>query len=212
MKQLVIIILFLPLLIKAQSFHGGAFILEAQTGLEVYQAKKTYVSNLGLNDTSVTDQAASGSAAAAIEIGLSKRWGIGVRGKMNTFFSDLDGVMRQETAMKTVDMILSVSLHPIVRKHLDISLGMEGGISNADVRFQNLSSVLTSGMGTYSGLFFEPRFYKKRLGFNMRFSLPVSRYRDLNTVGLEISKQNFALNTWTGRGFGLSVGVQLRIL
>lgn len=212
MKQIVLIFFSLPLFLSAQSFHRGAFILEAQTGLEVYQAKKEYISRLNLGDTSITDQAASGNVAAAIEIGLSKRIGIGARGKMNSFFSDLDGVLRQKTSMKTVDMILSLSLHPIVRKHLDISLGIEGGISNADVRFQNLSSLFTSGKGTYAGLFLEPRFYKKRIGFNMRFSLPVSQYRELNTVGQEVSKQSFAMSTWTGRGFGLSVGVQLRIL
>jgi len=212
MKKIIILLFSLPLLISAQSFRRGSLILFGQTGLEVYEAQKKYVSSLNLNDTSITDQAANGNLAAGIEIGLTKRIGIGARGKINTFFTDLDAVVRQKASMRTADMILSLSLHPIARKHLDIALGIEGGISNADVRFQNLSSFLTTGKGTYAGLFLEPRFYKRRIGVHMRFSLPVSQYRKLNTVGQEISNQNFSLSTWTGRGFGLSVGVQLRIL
>lgn len=212
MKKSIIVLLCLPLINFAQSFHRAALIVEAQTGLEVYQTQKKYVNSINFGDTSITDQAANGNFAGGIEIGLSKRIGVGARGKINTFFTDLDAVVRQKASMRTVDMILSLSLHPIVRKHFDVALGIEGGISNADVRFQNLSSFLTSGRGTYGGLFLEPRFYKRRIGFNMRFSLPVSQYRQLETIGQEINNQTFSLSKWTGRGFGLSVGVQLRIL
>lgn len=212
MKQLLSFALFLCMVNgMAQSFKRGSVIIELGSGLEFYQTKKTYDGVSGFNDTTSAGQAAGGNLNACLEIGISKRVGIGVRGKMNSFFSDIDAVLAEKTQIRTAELLVSLNLHPIRRKRFDLLLGAEGGFSSVNVTFQNLGDMLTSGKGPAGSIYLEPRFYKKRFGFHLRFSLPFTQYKTLSTVGNQAAFQPYNLNTWQGRGFGINAGVQLRI-
>lgn len=212
MKSLAITVLcFIVIQANSQSFHRGAVILELGSGLEYYNTQKTYTKLSSAGDTTTIGNAASGNFNAAIEIGIGKRIGIGARGKMNTFFQDLDGVMKDRSSIHTTDILVNLNLHPIRRKKLDVLLGAEFGYSSADVTFLNLEKLITSGKGGTAALYLEPRFYKRRVGFHLRFTLPMAKYAALNTVGADINNQKFQLSTWQGKGFGINAGVQLRI-
>ena len=210
-KQLALLLCLMLLKGAAQSFHRGAVIISAGTGLEYYNTVKNYANSGNLGDTSAVGHAASANLNAALEIGISKRVGIGARGKMNSFFTDLDAVLAEKTHIRTADLLLSVNLHPIRRKKLDVLLGVEGGFSSVNVTFQNLGDILTSGKGPAAALYLEPRFYKKRFGFHVRLTLPVTQYKTLNTVGAQVAGQQYRLSDWQGRGYGVNFGVQSRL-
>ena len=212
MKQLFSIALLLCIVNGlAQSFHRGSVILQVGTGLEFYQTKKTYNGAGVIGDTSSIGQAAGGNLNACLEIGISKRVGIGARGKMNSFFSDIDAVLAEKTQVRTAELLLGINWHPIRRKRFDLLLGAEGGFSSVNVTFQNISDMFTSGKGPAGAIYLEPRFYKKRFGFHIRFTLPFTQYKTLSTIGSQATSQQYSLNTWQGRGYGINAGVQLRI-
>ena len=212
MKRSLFLLFALPMMLGAQSFHRGAIILDAGTGFEFLTTTKTYYNAVRLSDTTVSTKAASYNFNAGLEVGIKKRIGISARGRLNTFFTDLDDVLHDRTSMKSLDLMLSFAVHPIHRKKIDISLGTDLGASNLNVNFKTLSQLNSSGTGLYAALFLMPRFYWNRVGVHARITMPYMNYSKIKALGDQIPSQPTNVTSWKGNGYGLSVGVQLRIL
>src|SRR5204863_8908415 len=129
------------------------------TGLEYYQTRQGYervVLQTG-HDTAIKSQAGSTHFTAGLEVGLGKHFGIGVRGKMNSFISDMDNVMRKKPEITSRDFIVSLNLHPIVRENVDVILGADLGVSTVEMNYNDLSDTKVTSVGTYVAHYLNPR-------------------------------------------------------
>jgi hypothetical protein len=210
MKKLLFIFTFTvySMVFRAQSFHRGALVLDVNSGIEAVKTVQRYSTILS-SDTTVRSIAANKNASFGLEIGLSKRFGIGARGKVNSFFRDVDAVTRQRTTINSTDLLITLNFHPVVRKCFDLIIGTDLGLSSAGFTFDDLSSSLRSAKGQYFAPYLCSRIYWKRLGFHIRTTFPALNYGTFN--GSNDEAGNYLLSKWRGSGIGVSVGAQLRI-
>ncbi len=208
---LISFLFFTSLGINAQSFHKRAVVFDLNTGIEFYNTTLNYKTNrLSFNgDTVVLSKAGNANVSLGVEIGLGKRVGIGLRGKANQFFSDVDAVTEKNTDITSTDLLFMINIHPVVRKKLDIILGSEFGVSGFNVRMEDLDHTLISGNGGFFSVYLNPRVYLGRFGFNLKTYLPFVWYQDLKSNAQEFDK--FLLSQWKGNGIGVAVGVQVRL-
>lgn len=201
-----IALMFISLFAGAQCFQRGTLVFDLNTGFEFYNTTLKY-------KTGETIKGSAGNVGFSLgaEVGLSKRVGIGLRGKANTFASDVDAVSREEVNLKSTDLLFIFNLHPIVRKKLDIILGAEAGFSGLDFEFNNFEHLLQEGNGGYFSLYANPRVYFGRFGINMKAYLPFVSYQYFKTNSSGTQVQQSLLNKWNGNGIGVSIGVQVRL-
>jgi hypothetical protein len=206
-------LLILSLIASAQSFHRGAVVIDVGTGIEYYQTRQGYeriVLQTG-HDTAVKSQAGSTHFTAGLEVGLNKHFGIGIRGKMNSFISDMDNVIRQKPQVTSKDLIVSLNLHPVVRKNVDVILGADLGVSTVVMNYNDLSNTKVTSFGTYIAPYLNPRIYFGRFGFNLKTYIPFLNYSDFSNKPTGENAGEYALDKWKGSGFGISLGVQVRL-
>jgi hypothetical protein len=210
-KDLLMVFLTMPFLYSAQLFHRSAVVFDLNTGIEFYNTTQTYkINRAGFSgDTSVSGQAGNANVSLGIEIGLSKRFGIGIRGKANSFFEDVDNVTSKTTSMRSNDLLLMFNFHPIVRKKLDVITGADIGLSGSSIKIDDLNNTVMNAKGTFFSLYINPRFYFKRFGFNLKTYMPFVSYGNLKSDGSDTQK--IFMQKWTGRGFGVTLGIQVKI-
>lgn len=189
--------------------HLGTMVLDVNGGVEAYNSSNTYsVKRVdGVQDTTIDATAGNGNASVALEIGIGKFIGIGVRGKTNVFFRSLDAVMNSRADISSTDLLGMINLHPLSFKKFDLVLGAEFGLSKLKFDANDPFQTLVTGKGGYFAIYLNPRFFIKRFGFNLRAGLPVFNYADLqrsNDAG------NYIISKWKASGLGISVGLQYR--
>jgi len=191
----------------SQSFRLGTVVLDFNTGLEGYSSTSTYTQTG--NDTVVKWFTTNSNLSFGIELGLGKRFGIGLRGKANNFARELDQVTNSRADVNTKDLTMIVNFHPINRKKFDLAIGSELGLSKLFIDVNNLSNTQIMGKGGYYAFYLNPRVYFGRLGINLKTYLPFLNYKDL--LSQDAGPGNYILTRWKGSGFGVSLGVQLRL-
>lgn len=195
---------------SSQSFHRGAVVLDLNTGIEAFNTTQRYKGLTELPDTMVRSLAANHHFVLGLEVGLNKRIGIGIKGKANTFFRDLDAVTRQRAALRSTDLTMCLNLHLVSRKKFDLLAGSDIGISDLDLRFNDLDDMTLSSVGFYLAPYLNPRVYLGRFGFNLRASLPFVNYAAFKQSG-ETKAGSYILSAWKGSGFSASLGVQVHL-
>ena len=212
-KKILLLFLFLSgaCLLTAQSFHRGGVVMDLNSGIEFYNTSLNYNINNAIKnrDTSLVSKAANVNLAFGIEVGIKKHFGIGLRGKANLFFKELDAASKNQSTVKSSDLILFLNLHPIVRKKLDLIIGTDLGWSTLNFNVYSFKNNQIQGSGAYLTAYVNPRIYFKRWGFNIKAYLPFVSYTNLNAASDNLDK--YILSTWKGNGFGVSVGVQLKL-
>jgi hypothetical protein len=213
MKKIILIasLPFIPLCFNAQSFHKGAVVADLNSGIEFYNTTLNYRTNRNgfSGDTTIQDQAGNANVALGVEIGLGKHFGLGIRGKANSFFADVDALTSKNTAITSTDLMIMIAVHPIVRKRFDLVLGSDLGVSGFNFKIDDLNNTVVSGNGSYVTVYLNPRLYFRRFGFNLKTYVPFVNYNDLESNGTNIDK--FIVQKWKGNGFGVTVGVQVRL-
>ncbi len=212
MRSLTIFLIFFSTGFYAQrSFQRGTLVFDFHTGIEAYQSRNIYksIQSGEITDTTVRTNVGNSNMSLGAEIGIGRFIGIGLRGKMNTFFRSLDAVMNARADITSADMLLMVNLHPIATKRFDLLLGTEIGLSKLKYDVNDLAQTLITGNGSYFSLYLNPRFYLKRFGFNLRTSLPLFNYGNLRQSGEQSAA--YMISAWRGSGFGISLGAQFRL-
>jgi hypothetical protein len=208
MKRYTLISLFILsfLAVRSQSFQRGTVVFDLNSGFEFYNTTLDYK-----NDTTVKSQAGNVGLSIGAEVGLSKRVGIGLRGKANTFASDVDKVSKEEVNIKSTDLLFMFQLHPIVRKKFDLVLGADAGFSGLDFEFVDFNNLVSKGSGGYFSLYVNPRIYLGRFGVNLKVYTPFVTYQYFKTTSDLPAAENYILSKWRGNGIGVSVGIQVRL-
>jgi hypothetical protein len=207
----VLLILGICSTLNAQTpFHIGSTVLDLNTGIEIYNSTNVYslVRNGQSSDTTVSDKASNSNFSLGLEVGLNRFFGLGVRGKLASFFRSLDAVTNARADIFASDLALQANLHVLPLKRFDLVLGGELGFSKLKVDVNDIAHTLISGNGSALSLYVNPRFYMKRLGFNFRASMPLFNYKNLSYNTQDAG--NYLLSHWKGNGFGLSLGIQYK--
>jgi hypothetical protein len=210
------ILLTLPLLLfvslfNAQSFFRGALVFDLNTGIEAYHTNNTYTIRRGDTsaDTIVRDASASGHATLGMEIGFKKRWGIGVRGKANSFFANVDAVTHQRADIRSTDLLLLLNFHPVITKKFDLILGTDIGFTALKISVDDVYNTVRRGNGAYASIYINPRLYFKRFGINLKTYLPYVSYANLKSNQDQLDQ--FMITKWKASGVGVSLGIQYRL-
>jgi hypothetical protein len=191
----------------SQNFRIGTVVLDFNTGLEGYSSTSTYTQTG--SDTVVEWFTTNANLSLGLEVGLSKRFGIGLRGKLNSFSRELDQVTDSRADIDTKDFTMVVNFHPVNRKNVDLIIGSEFGLSKLFIDVNDLSNSQIIGKGGYYAFYLNPRVYFGRLGINLKTYLPFLNYKNLLSDDGDPGK--YMLSRWKGSGFGVSLGVQLRL-
>ncbi len=197
--------------VNAQSFKRGSLVLELNTGLEIYntELKLTVKDPNSRRDTSYSDKAGNTNFGVSLECGLHKRLGLGVRFKTNKYFTETDSVTKRKPEVKSNDLLLLVNFHPVVRKHFDLVLGADVGLSSFKYKANDSLNLVLTGSGSFVSLYLNPRIYIRRFGINFKVYAPFTNYNSLTTNNDDFNKY-VAITKWKGNGFGLSFGIQYR--
>jgi hypothetical protein len=195
----------------AQSFHRGALVLEAQSGFEIFHTTSAYhiVQGPSSSDTTITDAAGNANLSLGIEVGILKRWGIGLRGKTNSFFTNLDNITHQRADIHSTDLLLLVNFHPVTIRNFDLVVGSDIGFSAISMTTNDRDNTLVKGNGSFLAIYLNPRLYFGRIGINLKTYLPAVNYRNLQANDRKAGQ--FVISSWKGSGAGISLGVQLRL-
>ena len=191
-------------------FRIGSTVVDLNTGLEVYNSTNVYslVRNGVTSDTTVKDKATNSNFTLGVEVGLNRFFGIGLRGKLASFFRDLDAVTNARADIFATDLALQANLHVLPLKRFDLVFGGELGLSKLKMDVNDVAQTLATGQGSAFSLYVNPRFYMRRLGFNFRASLPIFNYKELEYSTKDPA--NYLLSHWKANGFGLSLGIQYK--
>ena len=186
--------------IKAQSFYKGAFVLDANLGLEVVNTIAGVQNPSTSTNIIKNDRAGSFQFNVGFEYAVSKRIGIGIRYQRHNFISN-DSVQPISPVVYSNNFLAQLNLHAVTTKHFDLIIGADAGLSlfNYNDDFY--------GTGTHFSGYVNPRLYVGRFGFNLKLGLPFFKYNNLiANHGTISNNQTFSL---IGQpGFCLTVGVQ----
>src|SRR5690349_4895804 len=118
--------------VTQKSFHRGAVVVDFNTGFDAYRTTQQYQKEMGGQgrDTAINGAAASANYAFGVEVGLGKRVGVGLLSKTNTFLNDVDAISRKHADIRSRDLMVSLNIHPVVRKRFDLVLGADFGVSD----------------------------------------------------------------------------------
>ena len=194
----------------SQSFHLGALVIDLNAGLEGYNVQYNYkLKNLGKTlDTTIRNGAINHNLALGVEVGLAKWFGLGLRGNANTFFTDVDKLTHNKPEVTSSELMLMVNFHPVVRKHFDLVLGSDIGLSSLNFKTNDSLGTVIKGTGSYFDLYLNPRFYLGRFGFNVRAFVPFVNYGSLSSNNTLYNE--YVVAKWKANGFGMSVGIQMK--
>jgi hypothetical protein len=204
------ILVFLSVSLSSQSFKRGTIVFDANMGLEGLNTTQMYEHPNALLDTIIRRDAGNINFSFGFEVGISNRIGIGLRGKANNYFDDINALTRDRTQIRSNDILLTVAWHPLKRRLLGLAVGADMGLSDIDFAFENNGNTSFSSKGQYFAFFVNPRFYIRRFGINIRASLPRVNYGRFGTEASNLGS-DYSLERWKASGIGVSVGVQYRL-
>jgi hypothetical protein len=209
-KTLTLIICIVSLHVFSQSFHKGALVFDANTGIDVYGVKYHYQ----LKNTNTTHDESNGAAAYnfnfGLEYGLFNWLGVGLRGKFDHYFTSQDSTTHTTPTVKGYEIALLVNAHVVHTNHFDLPIGFDLGYSHLNYFENDISNNQIYGNGSYFNIHINPRFYIGRFGFNINTAVPFINYSNM-TSNNAIYNQ-YILANWKAVGFSFGFGVQYRFL
>jgi hypothetical protein len=196
---------------SAQSFYNGALVIDANTGIEVYNTE-LHVHNKVVNkDTVAADRAGNLHFGFGAEYGFHANLGAGLRFKTSNYFVEKDTTGQGQEKIKSNDIIAEFSYHPFPRNNFDLVLGGNAGYSAIKFNFNDKDKTVVTSSGAFYSFFVSPRFYFGRFGINLKFYTPFYNYPELKSSNPEFTKeQSYRLKGIPG--FGMDFGIQLRLL
>ncbi|MCX8143579.1 MAG: hypothetical protein N3F62_04885 [Bacteroidia bacterium] len=211
-QNLIFITLLLPLhLLIAQSFTGNSLLLYLNVGIEALNTEYTYkIKNTGI-DTLIKDKAANSNYFLGIEYGPLKWLGIGIKAKINKYFTEKDKITNTQPDANSFDIAFTLRTHLFRKKHFDLPIGISIGGSSLTYNNNDPNDPITvNGKGTYFDIHIQPMFYFDKLGLNLFLGLPSVNYSDMS-FNKDILNE-YVLAQWKGKGLILGLGLQYRII
>jgi hypothetical protein len=201
---------------NSQAYYKNALIFDINTGIEIYNTSYSYkvkYSNTKQLDTTTTNKAGNYNLALGVEYGLRKHLGVGVRVKLNTYFTSKDTVTDTKPIVKSNDFMVFVNYHPLkMLPKFDLVLGGEMGFSSLNYKANDINNIILTGTGFYGSIYLNPRVYIKRFGFNLKLYAPFLSYTNLTTNNPNVNNY-YTITKWQGDpSWGLSLGIQYRFL
>lgn len=198
----------------AQSFQQGSMIINLNYGVEAYHTEYRYkLNNSYINkDTTIKDAAGNSHLILGFEYGALKWLGIGLKLKINNYFSEKDKITGFQPTAHSTDYTLTFRAHLIRAKYFDLPLGISIGGSSLIYKNGNPYFPITVyGSGIFYDFHIQPMVYFGRLGLNMYLGIPYVNYKNMTTDNKTIN-DTFIL-AWKGNGaFNLGIGIQYRII
>lgn len=203
--------IFLYISTIAQSFTGNSLLLHFNVGIEALNTEYNYkLINTNL-DTLIKDKAANSNYFLGLEYGPLKWLGIGLKAKINKYFTEKDNLTGTTPSANSFDIAFTIRAHLFRVKHFDLPLGVSIGGSSLTYNNNDPNNPITvNGKGTYFDLHIQPMFYFKKFGFNAYVGLPSINYSDMSTSDAFLNQ--YILMNWKGKGLILGIGLQYRIL
>lgn len=195
----------------AQSFTGNSLLLHFNVGIEALNTEYKYAINNTSLDTLIKDKAANSNYFLGLEYGPLKWLGIGIKAKINKYFTEKDELTGNTPTANSFDIAFTVRAHFIRSKHFDLPLGVSIGGSSLTYNNNDPNNPLTiHGQGTYFDLHIQPMLYFNKFGFNAYIGLPSINYSDMSISDTNLNQ--YILMNWKGKGLILGIGVQYRFL
>lgn len=197
--------------VYSQSFSTGSFLISLNTGIEIYNTEYKYQIKNTNFDTIIKDQAGNSNYYLGIEYGLLKWLGIGLKGKINNYFTEKDKYTGNTPTAHSFDVAFTIRAHLFRTNHFDLPIGLSLGGSSLTYNNNDPNYPITvTGKGGYFDLHIQPMLYFKKFGFNLYMGLPSVNYADMTTNRDVIN--DVIITNWKGKGFILGVGLQYRFI
>ncbi|MCX7728499.1 MAG: hypothetical protein N2203_03415 [Bacteroidia bacterium] len=195
----------------SQSFSSGSLLISINTAIEAYNTEYKYQIKNTNFDTLIKDQAGNKNYFLALEYGLLKWFGLGIKGKINNYYTEKDKYTGVTPTANSFEIAVTARAHVIRTKHFDLPIGFSFGGSSLTYNTNDPYYPITiTGKGTYFDIHIQPMVYFKRLGFNLYIGSPAVNYSDMTTNRDAINQ--LIITTWKGKGVILGIGLQYRIL
>ncbi len=209
MKKLIILLnLLFCMQGYSQSFYKGALVVNAGAGLDAYGVKYHYQIK-GTNQThDETNGAASYNFNVGVEYGFNKWFGLGLRGKYDTYFTSRDSTTHSIPTANGLEIALALNAHVVHVRHFDLPIGMDVGYSRLNYHQNDLGDNQIYGNGSYFNLHINPRFYIGKFGFNINMAIPFINYANMTSNNSTYNQ--YVLANWKAAGLSFGAGIQYR--
>jgi len=210
-KLLLILAVFGVTQLSAQSFYKGALVADLTTGVDIYVVKYHYAlrSNTSI-DTTVTDGAGSKSQTLGLEYGVLDWLGLGLRGKIDNYYTDKDKITGIKPSVKGFEVGALIDFHIARKEHFNFVTGFEVGYSNLLYKTNDPWGTEIYGSGSWFNFHITPRYYFGRFGLEINLNVPIINYPNLTTSSKTIN--SYIVSSWKATGFGMNFGIQYRFL
>ncbi len=215
MKKAILILLSLITLqqVKAQSFQQGSLVTSLDWGFDGYSVDQKYSLYNVPNSTSTrTSGAASTNWNLSGEFGVLKWLGIGVQLKLDNYITKTDSTTGVRASAIGFEGGIIGNIHIIRHPHFNLLAGVNVGYSHLTYNTNDGFNDQVYGDGSWVDFHLAMRFYFGRFGLNFAFYTPVINYASLTTNNSNWGLGESVLASWKGRGAGLDLGIQYRIL
>ncbi|MEO8760562.1 MAG: hypothetical protein ABI388_05220 [Bacteroidia bacterium] len=192
----------------SQSFYKGALVVNAGAGLDAYAVDYHYQ----LKSTNYTKDEKNGAASyninVGVEYGFNKWFGLGLRGRYDTYFTSRDSTTHSTPKANGLELALAVNAHVVHVRHFDLPIGVDIGYSHLNYHQNDIGDNQIYGNGSYFNLHINPRFYIGKFGFNVNMAIPFINYANM-TSNNSVYNQ-YVLANWKAAGFSFGAGIQYR--
>lgn len=199
-------------LLWAQSFTGNSLLIHLNAGIEAYNTEFEYKIRNTNFDTLIKDQAGNANYFLGLEYGPLKWLGIGIKTKLNKYFTEKDKITGYTPTANSFDIAFTIRAHLFRRPHFDLPIGISVGGSKLTYNNNNPNDPVTiEGTGSYFDLHIQPMLYFKRFGANLYLGIPSVNYTDMSFSNTGLNQ--YVISNWKGKGIIIiGVGLQYRIL
>jgi hypothetical protein len=194
----------------SQSFYKGALVVNVNAGVDAYAVKYHY-QLINTNQTQShdeTDGAASYNFNLGVEYGFNKWFGIGLRGRYDTYFTKRDSTTHSTPKANGIEAALALNAHVVHVRHFDLPIGMDFGYSHLNYAQNDAGNNQIYGNGSYFNLHINPRFYIGKFGFNVSAAIPFINYSSMTSNNSTYNQ--YVLANWKAAGVSFGIGVQYR--
>ncbi len=186
-------------------------MIHFNAGIEALNTEYKYQLKSINYDTLIKDQAANSNYFLGLEYGLLKWLGIGIKGKINKYFTEKDEITGTTPTANSFDIAFTIRAHLFKFKHFDLPIGVSIGGSSLTYNTNDPNNSITiNGKGSYFDLHIQPMFYFNKFGFNVYLGLPNINYNDMTSNNSNINQ--YILMNWKGKGIIAGIGLQYRFL
>jgi hypothetical protein len=213
MKRLLLIslLVFSFSLIKAQSFHTGAFVLGANFGIDGDVANRHYFNSAENNAQTLNGTTPASNFNITAEVGVLTWFGVGLIGRFDNYMPESNGVTQSSPTAGATDIGLTANLHLITFDKFDLFAGGDYGYSHLTYNTNNDMATTSSSSGSWGDIHATARLYfTKIVGANLTVYVPMMSYHNFTASNESVG--NYVINDWKSTGYGASVGVQFKLL